>query len=98
MLKPVMSSRENGPAFVPDDLLVVKEPDAQQTVQDLARELRCMPDVRHLEMRNECEGIRPVGPRVAGYRSFVVTGGAFLHVAGLGRPAAIQSSAIAPFG
>src|SRR5260370_32216343 len=91
-----MRSRKDSSAFVPNNLLVVQEPDAQQAVQYLAREFAGVPDVGHLEIRNKGEGIGPVSARVAGNRSLGVTRGALLHVARLGRPAAIQSSAIAP--
>ena len=36
MLIPVMGPGEHDPAFVPDDLLRVKEPDAKQAIQDFA--------------------------------------------------------------
>src|SRR5262249_39310115 len=49
MLKPIKSAREDRSSFVPNDLLVVNEADAKKPVQDLASELRSMPDVRHLE-------------------------------------------------
>jgi len=48
MLKPIKSAREDGPALIPDDLLVVKEADAEQPIEDFAGELRCMPDVSDL--------------------------------------------------
>ena len=48
-------SRKNGSAFVPNDLLVVKKPDAQQAVQNLARELTGVPDVGHLETRKSAK-------------------------------------------
>jgi hypothetical protein len=61
MLKPVVSSREHGSAFVPDDPLVVKESDPQQAIQNLAGEFRGVPDIGHLETGNQRKGIGPVG-------------------------------------
>jgi hypothetical protein len=55
---------------------VVKKANAKQPVQNLAREFRCVPDVGHLETRDEREGIGPVSARVAGNRSLGVTRGA----------------------
>ena len=37
----------------------------QQAVEHLSRELRCVPDVGHLEARHQHEGFRPVRSRVA---------------------------------
>ena len=98
MLKPVVRPREHRPALVPDDLLGVQEADAQQAVENLAREHRGVPDVSDLQARHQFEGLRPVGARVAGDRRFGVALGAVLHVAGFGGPAAVQAGAVAPFG
>ena len=98
MLKPVVRPREDRPALVPDDLLVVQEADPQQAVEHLAREHRGVPDVSDLEARHQFECFGPVGPGVAGDRGLGVALGPLLHVAGLGRPAAVQAGAIAPLG
>jgi hypothetical protein len=39
MLEPVMRSRKHRPTLVPDNLLVVQEPDSQQAIENLAGEL-----------------------------------------------------------
>src|SRR5579864_5762554 len=83
MLEPVVRSREDGAAFIPDNLLVMQEPDAQQAVQNLAREFAGVPDVGHLETGNEREGFRPVSPRISGDGRFGVALRPVLHVAGL---------------
>ena len=57
MLEPVVRSRQDGSAFVPDDLLVVKEPNAQQPVQNFACELAGVPDLGNIEARNESESV-----------------------------------------
>src|ERR1700689_879839 len=51
--EPVMRSREDGPPFIPDDLLMVQETDPQQAIQNLAGELRSMPNIPHFETRNQ---------------------------------------------
>src|SRR5579859_4395878 len=89
VLEPVVRARKDGSTFVPNDLLVVKKSDTQQAVQNLAREFAGVPDVGHIETRNEREGIGPVSAGVAGDRSLGVTGGSLFHIAGLGRPAAV---------
>ena len=45
MLEPVVRPGENGSAFVPDNLLMVEEPNPQQTIEDLAGELGRIPYV-----------------------------------------------------
>ena len=57
-----------------------------------------MPDVGDLETRHQFKSIRPVGARVAGDRRFGVARRPMLHVAGLGRSAAVQPRPIPPFG
>src|SRR5579862_3506552 len=98
VLEPVMGSRKDRPTLVPDYLLMMKEPDPQQAVQNLARECAGVPNVGHLETRNESIGIGPISPRVAGNRGLGMTGGALLHVARLGGAATIESRSIAPLG
>jgi hypothetical protein len=98
MLEPVVRAGEYGSAFIPDNLLMVEKADPQQTVENLAGELRRMPNVRHLEARHQCERVRPIGSRVTAYGGLVVTFGPVLHIAGFGRPAAIQAGAVTPFG
>lgn len=61
-----MRSGQHGAFFVPYDLLAVEESDAQQAVQDLAREFARMRYVSHFETRNQCECIGPIGARVPG--------------------------------
>ena len=56
-----------------------------------------MPHVGDLEARDQRERFGPVGARVAGDRGLGVASGAVLHVARLGRPAAVQAGAITPF-
>src|SRR5260370_4824529 len=96
VLKPGVRAREHCPALVPDDLLVVQEADAQQAIKNLASELRSVPDVRHLETRNQREGFGPIGARVTGDRRLRVTFGALLHLARLSGPMAVQPSTITP--
>jgi hypothetical protein len=98
MLEPVERPCEDRSAFIPDDLLVVKEADAQQAVQDFTGELTGVPDISGLEAGNQSEGVAPIRARVTGDRSFCVSGRAFFHVARLGRSTAVQTRAIAPFG
>src|ERR1035438_8918232 len=43
MLKPVQGPRQDRPPFVPDYLLVMQEPDAQQPVENFAGVLRGVP-------------------------------------------------------
>ena len=74
------------------------EPDAQEAVQHLPRKLRGVPDIGDLEARHQFERLGPVGPRVSGDGGFGVALGPVLHVAGLGRAAAVQARAVAPFG
>src|SRR5260370_10470945 len=57
-----------------------------------------MPDVRDLETRDKFKGLGPIRPRVPRDGGFGVPLRALLHVAGLGRAAAVQAGAIAPFG
>ncbi len=98
VLKPVVRAREHCPALVPDDLLVVQEADAQQAIKNLASELRSVPDVRHLETRNQREGFGPIGARVTGDRRLRVAFSALLHIARFSGPMAVQAGTIAPFG
>src|SRR5262249_6105884 len=98
MLKPIERPREDRPALVPDDLLVVKEADAQKPVENLAGELRSVPDVRPLERGNQLKRFRPVRPSITADGGFVVALRAVLHVAGLSGPATIQASAVTPLG
>lgn len=55
MLEPVVGSRQNGSALIPDYLLVMEEPDTQQAIEDFARKFRGVPNVRRLERRNQLE-------------------------------------------
>jgi len=48
MLKPIQRTRQNCSTLVPDDLLVMVEPDAQKAIKHLAGEFACVPDVRDL--------------------------------------------------
>src|ERR1700677_3121401 len=67
VLKPVMSSRENRAALVPDDLLVMHEADLEQTIEHFTREFGCVPDVADLQAGNESERLRPVCARIRRY-------------------------------
>ena len=78
MLEPVMSSRQDRSAFIPDDLLMVDEADPEEAIEHLARKLAGVPDVGHLESGNESKSIGPVGARVATNRRLRVAGGALL--------------------
>ena len=53
MLEPIQGAREDRPSLVPDDLLVVKEANAQQTVQNFACKLRSVPDISNLKTGNQ---------------------------------------------
>ncbi len=97
MLKPIVGPGQYGPAFVPNDLLVMQKADAQQAIENFPRELRGMPHIRHLETRHQRECFRPICTSVGRDGGFGVTLGSALHVAGLSRATAIQSSPVAPF-
>src|SRR5688572_18388742 len=56
MLKPVMSSRQDGAAFVPNDLLVVYKADSQQSIQNFTGKFGGMPHIGNLKARDECKG------------------------------------------
>src|ERR1035437_8406773 len=84
VLKPVERPRQDRAPLVPNNLLMMFEADAQQAVQNLARELRGVPDVRNLQARHEFESLGPVGPRVSRDGRLSVAFRAVLHVAGLG--------------
>src|SRR5215469_15747988 len=55
VLEPVQRPSQDGSPLVPDDLLVVLEANAQQSVENLAGELRSVPDVSDLETRQQFE-------------------------------------------
>src|SRR4030095_2919833 len=97
MLEPVGGPGEDGPAFVPDDLLVMQESDPEQAVEDLPGEFRGMPDVGDLQTWHELEGFRPVRTSITTDRGLVVACCPVLHVAALGGSAAVQAGAITPF-
>src|ERR1700690_3863394 len=84
VLKPVQRPRQNRPLFVPDDLLVVYESDAQQSVENFPGELRGGPDIGDLKAGNQLEGFRPVSARVAGDGCLSVAFGPVFQVARLG--------------
>src|ERR1035438_2752373 len=65
VLKPVQSPRQDRPPFVPDYLLMMQKPDAQQPVENLPGELRSVPYVRNLQIRNQLEGLRPISAGVS---------------------------------
>jgi hypothetical protein len=58
MLKPVVRPRENGPPLIPNDLLMMKESNPQQAVENLASENGRMPDVRNLKVPVRRQGDR----------------------------------------
>src|SRR5262249_16727230 len=82
--------------LVPNDLLVMNKSDAQQTVENLPRELRCVPNIGDLKARDELERFGPVGAGVGRDRSIVVALSPLLHIARLRRPAAAESGTVAP--
>ena len=92
-----MRSGEHRAALVPDDLLMVEKADPQQAIENLAGELRCMPDVAHFQAGNQRKCLGPVGARVAADRSFAMPLRPILQAARLGSSAAIQSGPVAPF-
>src|SRR6516164_5055882 len=47
--KPVQGPGEDGATLIPDDLLMVLEADAQETIEDLARKLRGVPHISDLK-------------------------------------------------
>ncbi len=59
-------------ALVPDDLLVMKEPDAEQGIEDLACELGRVPNAYGLAAGYQFEGFGPIGPGIAGDRGFLL--------------------------
>src|SRR5579871_1813262 len=96
MLEPIVSSREDRAALVPNDLLMVQEADAQQPIEHLAREFAGVPDVADLEAWDERERFRPIGASVGRDRRSRVPPGPALHVARLGGSMAVQAGSIAP--
>ena len=65
MLKPIQRPREDRALLVPDYLLVMDEPDTKQAIEHFPRESRGVPHIGDLEARDEFEGVRLIGPRVA---------------------------------
>jgi hypothetical protein len=61
-----MAARHGCLGFAPDDLLVMHEPEAQQSTQDLSGESRRMPNVANLKRGNQFKSMRPIGNRVPG--------------------------------
>src|ERR1022692_81029 len=98
MLVPVVRAGENRPAFVPDNLLRVQESDAFQPIEHFPGEDRSVPDVSDLKAGYQFKGAGPVGARVAGNRRLRMSLGPMFHVTCLGRPAAVEASAVAPLG
>src|ERR1035438_7902931 len=74
MLEPVEGSCEHGTPLVPYQLLVVHEPNAQEAVENLAREFTGMPHISRLEAGNQRERFRPVGAGVPRNRGLGMTG------------------------
>jgi hypothetical protein len=93
MLIPIVRTRQNGAALVPDYLLWIREADTEEAIQHLACEDGSMPDIGNLQVLYQLEGLGPVGARVSGDCRLGVTLGPVLHVAGLGWSAAVEASA-----
>ena len=83
MLKPVQAPSKHGPPLIPDDLLMVDEADPEQTVQYFAGELGCVPNVARLKTGYEFESLGPVSSGVSRDGGFMVSLGAFFHIARL---------------
>jgi hypothetical protein len=88
-VEPVQRSDEDRALFVPDDLLVMYESDAQQPREHVAGDLRCVPDVGCLQAGDELERLRPIGSRVARDGGFGVSLSSVLHVRRLGRTVSV---------
>ena len=73
MLEPIVRARQYGAPFVPNDLLVMKEADPQQAIENFPGVFRSVPHVGRLNTRDERERVGPVGARVTGDRSLIVT-------------------------
>lgn len=97
MLEPVMRARQHRAPFVPDDLLMVQEADAEQPVEHFPSEFGSVPHVSYFKAWNQSEGVGPIGARVGRNGCFGVALGTVFHVARFRGPAAIQAGAIAPF-
>lgn len=92
-----MSTGEYGSVFVPDDLLVMQEPDLQQTIENFTSEFGGMPYVGGFDARDEPKRFGPICTRITRNRRLGVTFAALFHVTWLGGAVAIESSTIAPF-
>jgi hypothetical protein len=58
-------ARQHGTTLVPNDLLRIKESDAKQSIQHLAREQGSVPDVGNLNTWRQRKGLRPIRPGVS---------------------------------
>src|ERR1035438_4109281 len=96
MLVPVVRAGENRPAFVPDNLLGIQESDALQPIEHFPGEDRSVPDVGDLKAGYQFKGAGPVGARIARDGRLRMSLGPMFHVTCLGRPAAVESCAVAP--
>src|SRR5215469_10802366 len=85
MLKPIERTYEDGALLVPNDLLMVDEPDTQQAVEYLTSESRCVPNVSGLQAGHQLEGFRPIGTVVSADRGLGMPLRSVLHIARLGR-------------
>src|SRR5258706_15506474 len=97
MLKPVMGAGQNDSRLIPNNMLMMHESDAQQTIENLARKRRGVPDICHLKTRHKLKSLRPIGSRVPGNCCLGMTRGATLHVTRLGGAVTIQAGAVTPF-
>src|ERR1035441_8092250 len=61
VLVPVVRPGEDRPTLVPDYLLRIEKPDAQEAIQNLARVNRGGPDVNNLEAGQQRECFGPIG-------------------------------------
>src|SRR4029077_13319753 len=68
VLEPIVGPGENRAPLVPDDLLMMDKFNPQQAIQNLAGELRGVPDVGYFQAGDQRKCVGPVGPRVRRYR------------------------------
>ena len=80
----------------PTNILTKYRNEYSVSIEDFAGEDGRVPHIRHFDARHQLEGFRPIGARVRGNFRFGVTLSALFHVAGLGRPAAVQAGAVPP--
>jgi hypothetical protein len=89
VLIPVVSARQHGAPFIPDNLLRIQKADAQESVPHFAGEYRSVPYISDPEAWHQFECFRPIGARVTRDGGFSVALRALLQVTGLSRTTAI---------